>query len=173
MLTENELLSFVEKMYGSSGRKIIEVLMKSKTGMEIDEIARETSLRTNDIRRLLYEMAQEGFVTTLRSQRGESMWYTYRWYTDIEIIKRALIRRLRATLNILKERLEYEQSTTFYICPNDYTIYSFEEAFENGFRCIHCQSELVAFDNKSIITFLKSLIEEIEKILKTVSINEA
>jgi transcription initiation factor TFIIE subunit alpha len=173
VLTENELLSFVEKMYGANGRKIIEALMKSKTGMGIDEIAHETKLRTNDIRKLLYEMAKEGFVITLRSQRGESIWYTYRWYTDIGIIKRALVRRLKTVLNILNERLEYEQTNTFYICPTDYTIYSFEEAFENGFRCIHCQSELVAFDNKTIITYLKNLIEELERVLKAISSNEA
>jgi transcription initiation factor TFIIE subunit alpha len=163
MLVETDVMKFIEKLYGSDGRKIIELLLKASNGKSIDEISQETGIRVNDVRRLLYEMSQEGFVAYLRSQKGDSFWYNYRWYTNIAMLKNALSRRIDNVVKVLEERLEYETSTSFYICPNDLTVYTFEEAFENNFQCIHCQADLTEFDNKQIINHLKALLEKLKK----------
>jgi len=165
MFTEADALKVVEKLYGFDGKRIVKVLLKVNSGKTIDEIAQETGIRVNDVRRLLYEMAQDGFVSYLRSQKGESLWYNYRWYTNSTMLKTALYRRIENIVRILRERLEYEMSTSFYVCPIDSTIYTFEEAFENNFQCIHCQSDLIEFDNRQIITYLKELLEKLRKFI--------
>ncbi|MCS7367246.1 MAG: helix-turn-helix domain-containing protein [archaeon YNP-WB-062] len=163
MLVEADVMKVIEKMYGPDGKKIIELLLKADNGKTIDEIAQETGIRVNDVRRLLYEMSQEGFVAYLRSQKGDSLWYNYRWYTNTTMLRNALSKRIENVIKVLEERLEYETGTSFYICPNDLSIYTFEEAFENNFQCIHCQADLVEFDNRQIITHLKELLKMLKK----------
>ncbi|MDK6027769.1 hypothetical protein QPL79_00060 [Ignisphaera sp. 4213-co] len=163
-MRDSELLKIIEQMYGASGRKVLETLLNSSSGKTIDEIAQETGIRVNDVRRLLYEMSSGGFVAYIRSQRGESHWYNYRWFSNYSMIKAAISRRIKDVIRVLHERLNYESNNTFYICPNDFSIYTFDEAFENNFQCIHCGSDLVEFNNKLITSYLTNVLEKLRKI---------
>ena len=69
------------------------------------------------------------------------------------------------TLNKLRERLRYEETNTFYICPNCGIRFTFDEALENGFRCPRCGTSLEYFDNSKIVEFLRRKIAELEKIV--------
>ncbi|MEM0027261.1 MAG: hypothetical protein QXT53_04020 [Ignisphaera sp.] len=162
-MNDSDMLKIVEQMYGANGRKILEILLNSPNGKTIEELAQETSIRINDVRRLLYEMSQDGFVAYIRSQRGESHWYNYRWYSNHSMLRTSFVRRLKEVIRVLQERLNFEMSNTFYICPNDQSVYTFEEAFENNFQCIQCGSDLIEFDNKSIVSYLNGIIEKLKK----------
>ena len=162
-MNDSDIIKVVEQMYGVNGRKILEALLNSPNGKTIEEIAQETSIRVNDVRRLLYEMSQDGLVAYIRSQRGESHWYSYRWYSNYSMLKASLVRRLKEVIRVLQERLNFETSNAFYICPNDQSVYTFEEAFENNFQCIQCGSDLVEFDNKQIVSYLSNIIEKLKK----------
>mgnify|MGYP001772851337 CR=1 FL=1 len=161
------MLKIVEALAGESGRRIIELLLNSQSGKSDEEIAQELNLRVNDVRRLLYELSRYGFVAYIRMTRGDSRWYNYYWYTDKNMLKQGIDKRISEVMRILNERLAYEESQTFYICPNDMARYTFDEAFENNFRCIQCGSELVEVDNTKVIQYLRSLIKALSTIYGT------
>ncbi len=153
------MLKIIEALTGENGRRIVEILLNSQGGRSDEELAQELNLRVNDVRKLLYELSKQGFVAYIRMTKGESRWYSYYWYTDIDMLKHSINRRMNEVIRVLNERLAYEESQTFYICPNDSSRYTFDEAFENNFRCIQCGFELIEVDNSRTVQYLKKLIE--------------
>jgi transcription initiation factor TFIIE subunit alpha len=158
-LSDDLILKIVETLAGEGGRRIVEVLLNSQSGKSDEEIAQELNLRINDVRKTLYELSKHGFVAYIRVTKGDSRWHNYYWYTDKNMLKQSIDRRINEVLRILNERLAYEESQTFYICPNDLIRYTFDEAFENNFRCIQCGSELIEADNTKTVQYLKNLIK--------------
>lgn len=157
------IMKLIEAIYGAAGRKLVEVLLKHPEGATDEEVAQEADMKINDVRRLLYEMAHHGLVSYIRSTKGDSYWYSYRWYTSEHNLRQSITRRVTEVLRVLEERLVFESSNTFYICPVDLSRYTFEEALENNFQCIRCGADLVEYDNSREKQKLKELIEVIRK----------
>ncbi|MEM0152783.1 MAG: hypothetical protein QXJ56_07480 [Ignisphaera sp.] len=163
-MSENIILKIIEVLAGENGKKIVEILLNSQGGKSDEELAQELNVRVNDVRKLLYELSKQGFVAYTRMTKGDSRWYSYYWYTDMDMLKQSINRRMNEIRRVLNERLAYEESQTFYMCPNDLSRYTFDEAFENNFRCIHCGSELIEIDNSRTVQYLKRLIEALSLI---------
>lgn len=163
-MVDSIVLKIVEALAGENGRRIVEILMNSQGGKSDEEIARELNLRVNDVRKLLYELSKQGFVAYTRTAKGDGRWYSYYWYTDIDMIRQSINKRIDEVTRILSERLAYEASQTFYMCPNDLSRYTFDEALENNFKCIQCGSELVEIDNSRMVQYIRKLIEALSLI---------
>ncbi len=162
-MSKETLLAIVERMVGPEGRKVFEILLEAGTELSDEEIAQRADLRINDVRRVLYELTRLGFVSYKRISRGEGYWYSYKWYIDLDTLARTLLHRKKSVVKRLEERLEYERSNVFYQCPMDGSRYTFDEAFENYFRCPRCGSELVEVDNSNVVKVLEQLIEKLKK----------
>lgn len=165
-MSEKFILRIIEALTGENGRKIVEILLNSQGGKSDEELAQELNLKVNDVRKLLYELSKQGFIAYTRITKGESRWYNYYWYTDMDMLKQSVNRRMNEVIRVLNERLAYEESQTFYMCPNDLSRYTFDEAFENNFRCIQCGFELIEVDNSKTVQYLKKLIEVLSSIRK-------
>lgn len=156
------MLKVVEAIAGENGRKIVESLMNSASGKSDEELSNELGIKLNDARRLLYELANHGFVAYGKLSKGDIRWYNYVWFTNKSMIEQAIKKRKIEIIRILEERLSYEETHTSYMCPVDFTQYSFDDAFENNFRCLKCGLELIELDNKKLVSYLRQLIEELK-----------
>ncbi len=166
MPTVDELLSLIESMIGPTARKVFKYLMETGEETSDEAIANALELKVNDVRRALYSLSEYGFVSYRRVRDKNSGWYIYYWRINVEDINSILLVRKREILRKLKERLEYEESNSFYYCPIDGTRYTFEEAFENGFTCPRCGAELVFIDNDRIKHVLASRIRKLQEELE-------
>lgn len=157
------MLKVIEVLSGENARKIVELLIKNGKGMSDEEISNTLNLRVNDVRRILYDLASNGFVAYKRSSGENSRWYSYIWFTDKDMIMQAIGKRKREVLRILSEWLSRSESLPTYICPYDYSLYTFDDAFENSFRCIKCGADLVEIDNRKVVEFVKNLVNKLNK----------
>jgi transcription initiation factor TFIIE subunit alpha len=162
-LTEDLVLKVIEVLSGENARKIVELLIKNGKGMSDEEISNTLNLRVNDVRRILYDLASNGFVAYKRSSGESSRWYSYIWFTDKDMIMQAIGKRKREVLRVLSEWLSRSESLPTYICPYDYSLYTFDDAFENSFRCIKCGADLVEIDNRKVMEFVKNLVNKLNK----------
>ena len=163
MSTREKLLKLVEALVGDVGRKVFEVLLERNEEISDEEIAQTANLRINDVRKVLYELAKYGIVSYKRISTRDSFWYSYRWYIDEDALIRTLLQRKKSVLRRLEERLTYEESGVFYLCPIDGSRYSFDEAFENYFKCPRCGSDLIEVDNNAVVEYLRRLIDKLRQ----------
>jgi len=153
-----------------AGEKIISFLFDNEGKYFTDEeIASSLGLRINDVRKALYDLAKEGMVTYRRESASGSVVRVYQWYTDKSLVKRAVMLRLRKTLEKLEVRLKFEEQNVFYVCPLDGSRYTFDEAVEYYFKCPRCGSDLVEDSNRdAAIKRLKQSIESVKRVLELV-----
>lgn len=159
---------------------IIKSLISGKTTDE--EIAEETEIRLNIVRRVLYKLYDAGMASYKRSKDPETQWYTYSWKFEEDKIKEVLEERSRKFSKELDEFLEYGEDNMFFTCSRNgcsfnlsegsleslslidhlkKCSYSFEEAAELNFTCPHCGGTMEYQDNSSLITQLKEIKEKI------------
>ncbi len=159
----SDLLRFIESYVGSAGKKVFKVLMSKNDEMLDTEIIEKTKLNEQDVRRALYELHNLGLVAYRKTRNPEDSRYIYFWKIDTARINQVLLQRKKEVLNKLKERLKYEESNTFFICPVDRVRLTFDEAMETDFKCPRCGSDLEAEDNEVFKEKLRRIIKDLEE----------
>jgi transcription initiation factor TFIIE subunit alpha len=142
-----------------SSVSIIECMIKGKTTDE--EIAEETEIRLNIVRRVLYKLYDAGIATYKRSKDPETQWYTYSWRFEQEKVSDIISKKYEKFSREIEESLEYEEENMFFLCRANGHRYKFEEASENNFQCPRCGGLLEYQDNSTIIVELKQMMEKI------------
>lgn len=139
---------------------IIECMLKGKTTDE--EIAEETEIRLNIVRRVLYKLYDAGIATYKRSKDPETQWYTYSWRFEQEKVSDIVSKKFEKVSREIEESLEYEEGNMFFMCGSHIEErYKFEEASENNFQCPRCGGSLEYQDNSTIIVELKQMMDKI------------
>jgi len=161
-----DLMEFIRRYVGDSGVKIFEILSNSAKELLDSSIVELSKLSEQDVRRALYELHNLGLVTYRKSRNPEDSRYIYHWKVDYARINQVLLQRKKAVLKKLKERLEYEENNTFYVCPVCRVRLTFEEAMENDFRCPRCGEMLMYENNESTRRKLRSLVLKLEEEIK-------
>jgi transcription initiation factor TFIIE subunit alpha len=133
---------------------IIQCLLNGKTTDE--EIAEETEIRLNIVRRILYKLYDAGVASYKRSKDPETQWYIYNWRFDEDKIMQIIIDQQEKISQEITQSLEYEEENMFFVCPNGCR-YNFEEASERNFICPECDCNMEFQDNSTIIHELKQL----------------
>ncbi len=159
----NDIRSLARELVGEVGEKVLMLLIQVKEPLSDEEISEKLGLRINDVRKALYDLVKLGLVSYKRMTRRDSYWHVYKWYTDEKMISQALLRRKKEVLRKLEARLRYESENVFYMCPVDGSRYSFDEVFENYFRCPRCGSDLVEVDNTQIVEKLRELVDKLRR----------
>jgi len=160
------MLLMIERMYGPEARRVLEYLLEKNREVKDEEIAEETGLRINTVRRALYLLLEHSLVMYRRVRDRNSGWYIYYWQVNVDQINAILYARKKMVLEKLKARLRYEESNEFYVCPNDGSRYTFDEAVDNDFRCPRCGAMLDYEDNSRYKEVLRKRIAIIEEELK-------
>jgi transcription initiation factor TFIIE subunit alpha len=137
---------------------IIKSMLGGKTTDE--EIAEETEIRLNIVRRILYKLYDAGIASYKRSKDPETQWYTYTWKFEEDKVAEIIEKKFEKYYHDIKESLEYEEENMFFVCLSNGHRYNFEEASENNFSCGECGEALEYQDNSAIITELKEIKEK-------------
>lgn len=153
-----ELLGVVEMFCGGVCRKVYEELLTSYREYVDEELANKLGINVNDIRKALYDLQSFGLVNYRRVRDESEAKFIYYWRAEVDNLNQALLQRKKAVLRKLEERLRMEESTSFYVCPNDGFRLTFDDALENDFMCPKCGSLLEYSDNTVIKEKLRELI---------------
>lgn len=156
-LVKQLLTSIVED---ESNLPIVQAL---NDGIETDEeIANETGIKLNIVRKILYRLYDMGIASYKRSKDPETQWFTYSWKFEKEEIINRIIKDSENYLNMLNEELYHEENNMFFICPQGHVRLDFDEASDYEFLCPACGEELEFQDNTETIEQIKEDIKMVE-----------
>lgn len=159
---EQVLSILARKIHGEIAGRIIDRLIK--VGEATDEqLSQALGIEISTIRRTLNALYESRLVKYRRVRDVDQGWYLYYWRLTDDFPSRVLEERRRRALEILRKRLEYEESNTFFYCPVCRFKYSFDEVVDYMFRCPNCSADLEAIDNGVIVEKLKRAIKILEE----------
>jgi transcription initiation factor TFIIE subunit alpha len=165
-VNEETLENIARVLGGEEGVQIIE-LLSEKDNITVEEIAEETEIQINDVRKLLYRFYNHSLVTNRRFRDKETGWFIFQWSLQPELIEAYVQGTKQKILKKLEARLEYELQHEFYHCGNPQCPNTtFEDAMETVFNCPHCNEPLHRMDNTPVVEFLEKKIEEIKEELE-------
>ena len=143
--------------------KLIEFI---KTVDEItdDEIANNTEIRLNIVRRILYKLYDHSLVSLRRTRDPKTAWFIFHWKLQPTQLEGFILSQKRRVLEKLEIRLAYEKNHDFYCCdtPGCKRI-PFEEAVELVFNCPNCGKPLMHCENGQFVEKLSAKVEQLRK----------
>ncbi len=164
MANVERLLDITHELISDEAAQVIEFLYDNSGASEFD-ISESIGFAVAQIRSILYELKAKNLIDYDRRKDKEKGWYLYYWRVLPENFETVYNNEKRKKLEMFKERLEAEETSTYYICPNFCKRLPFEDALENNFTCRVCGA-LMNEENKSRkIEMLKRNIEEHEQYL--------
>ena len=147
----------VTRIAGEHGIKVVERLALGE--LTDEELAKETGVRLNLVRRILYDLYDNRVVAYRRIRNESTGWYIYYWRVEPGRAKEFLANNKRVLLRKLEERLEQERSTMTFGCNNGCQRLPFELAVEVDFKCPRCGDRLELYDNSGVIHALERQVE--------------
>lgn len=134
-----------------------------KGGLSDEDLENLTGYKQSEIRRVLRMLHETRLAVYRRGKHPKTEATRYYWRIDPDTINITLLNIKKRVLDKLRARLDYEESTEFYVCPADGHKYTIEEAFENNFVCPVCGSPLVELDKTRRIEALREAIRMLEE----------
>ena len=147
---------------GEEGVRIIDAI-RSVNEITVEEIAEQTEIQINEVRKILYRLYNHSLVTSRRFRDKETGWFIFQWRLQQELIEAFLTGMKNKILKKLKARLKHELDHAFYQCGSEECArITFEDAMDTVFKCPVCGKPLEPMDNEGSIDFLEAKIVEIE-----------
>jgi len=161
---DDETLVKVAEAFGSEEAVRIIDILKEVGETTDDEIATQTGIRLNSVRKILYKLYDHSLVGLRRSRDENTGWFIFHWRLQPDQLEGFILNQKRRVLEKLEARLRYEENHDFYYCytPRCKRI-PFEEAMELVFRCPTCNKPLMHFDNSTIVSALTKKVEQLRK----------
>ncbi|TRO46800.1 transcription factor [Candidatus Bathyarchaeota archaeon] len=143
--------------------KLIEFI-KNVDEITDDEIANNTGIRLNIVRRILYKLYDHSLVSLRRTRDPKTGWFIFHWKLQPTQLEGFILSQKRRVLEKLDVRLEYEKNHDFYCCdtPGCKRI-PFEEAVELVFNCPTCGKPLMHCENGKFVEKLAAKVEQLRK----------
>ena len=143
--------------------KLIEYI-KNADEITDDEIASNTEIRLNIVRRILYKLYDHSLVSLRRTRDPKTGWFIFHWKLQPTQLEGFILSQKRRVLEKLDIRLEYEKNHDFYCCntPGCKRI-PFEEAVELVFNCPTCSKPLMHCENGKFVEKLAAKVEQLRK----------
>lgn len=151
------LEEIVSDIVGKQAAEILKLLIGKK---DVNEflIAKKLKLTINQVRNILYKLANFSLVTFTRKKDKKKGWYTYFWTLDDEKALELLDKKLKKEIVSLGQQLKSRDIKRFYTCKICKTEISEETALSHTFSCPECGEVYELSDNKKIINELKNNI---------------
>jgi transcription initiation factor TFIIE subunit alpha len=115
------------------------------------EIAEETDIKLNTVRKVLYKLNDAGIASYKKSQDPETKWFIYSWKFEQENVFDIITKKYQKLSEEIEKSLEYEEANMFFACKANGHRYKFENASEHNFSCPKCGESLEHYDNSPII----------------------
>jgi transcription initiation factor TFIIE subunit alpha len=133
---------------------IIECILKGKTFDS--EIAEETEIKLNKVRKILYKFYDAGIASYKRTKDPETNWFIYSWKFDKEKVSDIISKKHQRNTEEIEKSIKYEEENMFFACKTNGHRYKFDKASEYNFVCPDCDETLEYQDNSSrIVELLK------------------
>ena len=160
---DKTLQKVAEAFGGEEAVQIVNVLKKAGETTD-DEIATQTEIRLNTVRKILYKLYDHSLVGLRRSRDKNTGWFIFHWRLQLDQLAGFISNQKRRVLEKLETRLTYERNHDFYYCSTEgCKRVTFEEAMELVFRCPTCNKLLMHFDNTEIRKALEIRVEALRK----------
>ena len=161
-LVKSLLINVVED---ESNLPIVQALID---GTDTDEeIAKETGIKLNIVRKILYKLYDLGLASYKRSKDPETQWFTYNWEFEKEEVINHIKKDSEEYLKMLNDELDYEENNMFFVCNHGHVRLDFNDASDYEFICPVCGEELEFQDNTETIAQIKEDIEMVETNFKS------
>ena len=138
-ITDDEINSF----------SIIECILNGKTSDV--EIAEETDIKLNIVRKVLYKLNDAGIATYKKTQDPETKWFIYSWKFEQQNVYPIITKKYEKLSEEIEKSIKYEETNMFFSCKVKGHRYKFEKASEYNFKCPKCGESLEHQDNSIII----------------------
>ena len=160
---DDETLYNVVALFGEEAVRVVEIL--EKVGETTDfQIADQTEIRLNTVRKTLYRLYDHSLVGLRRSRDKETGWFVFHWRLQPDQFGGFITNRKRHILEKLEARLTYEANHEFYSCQTQgCRPLPFEQAFEALFKCPACDKPMSFVANNKIIETITRKIDQIKK----------
>jgi transcription initiation factor TFIIE subunit alpha len=160
---DEETLMEVAALFGEEAIRIVEVLKGVHEIIDID-IADQTQIRLNTVRKTLYKLYDHSLVGLRRTRDKETGWFVFHWRLQPDQLEGFIFNQKRRVLEKLETRLRYEKNHEFYSCKTPgCKRFPFEEAFELLFKCPTCNKPMVHINNSHILEVMRQKIDQIKK----------
>jgi transcription initiation factor TFIIE subunit alpha len=155
----------LSEIAGKDGIKIGQYLLNTTNEVTDEELADQTQIKLNLVRKILYKLNENKLAKFRRVRDKKSGWFIYYWGHDFDRIVELVTAKQRKVLRRLQSRLEFEQENMFFTCSekcNDER-YSFDEAVELTFTCPNCRGKLEFQPNEEVKDLLNQKIEALKE----------
>ena len=153
----------VAALFGEDAVRVVEVLKGVHEIIDID-VAAQTQMRLNTVRKTLYRLYDHSLVGLRRSRDKETGWFVFHWRLQPDQLEGFIFNQKRRVLEKLETRLRYEKSHEFYGCKTSgCKRFPFEEAFELLFKCPTCNKPMAHVNNSSVVEIMTQKVEQIKR----------
>ena len=141
-------------MFGEDAVRVVDVL-KGVDEITDNDIADQTEIRLNLVRKTLYRLYDHSLVAIRQSRDKETGWFIFHWRLQPDQFGGFIRKQKLHILEKLENRLEYEKSHEFYSCQTpSCKRFTFDDAFELLFKCPTCNKPMMHLNNGRIIEAL-------------------
>ena len=127
----------INEVAGEGGVEVVHYL-KNKKNISEFKIADALKKDIKYIRTTLYHLVNYNTISSIRKKDKKKGWYIYYWTLNTDQIKYLLGDLKRKKLEKLKERVERERISLFFICGNHCIRLNFDRATDFEFKCPEC-----------------------------------
>src|SRR6056297_670263 len=164
-MLDNFLKEVVVYIVGLPGQELAPLLHSKKHVNEFN-IAKKMDLTINQVRNLLYRIADYGLVSSERKKDNKKGWYTYFWKLDVlkslEFLREIISNKVEQTRNLVKSR----ETKKFYVCERCGVEVSEENALLYDFTCDECGDLFTVKDDTKLLRGLRKRLTQLEKKLE-------
>ena len=161
-LSNKVIEDVVSQIAGEEVLPLVRILKNKKNVSEF-KLAEKIEQDVNVTRDYLYRLYHANLVSYTRKKDKKKGWYIYYWTFKLKRINQLTIQLKKEKLEKLKEILEKESTTQYFICGNICMRLSFEQALGFEFKCPECGELMNQEDSSKKIKEIKEEIKKLEK----------
>ncbi len=160
----DRLLDITNELISDEATQVVEFLYSNPGASEFD-ISEGIGFTVSQIRSILYELKSKNLIDYDRRKDKEKGWYLYYWRVLPHNFEKVYLQEKKKKLEQFKERLEKEENSIYYICPNYCKRLSFDDALDENFTCPVCGSLMNEENKTRKVEILKRNIDEHEELI--------
>lgn len=161
-MQEKLLIEVVEKVIGKQAKEAVNLLIGKR---DVNEflLAKKMNLTINQVRNILYKLANYGLVTFTRKKDKRKGWYTYFWTLSTKKSLELLDKTLLKEMDEIQTKLKNRENKSFYICKNCRIEVSEEIALMQDYACQECGQIYELNQDDKLIKDLNKDLERLRK----------